>query len=361
MAISAEQIIETFQPLVTLAMGNPKQTADKPCAQENPVANAITYVSDKKTFLILLQSPVNIIVADAKLLADENLAQTSSASSKTILQSKNVYLAMAKINQRYFALPFLREPFHKDKIHPTAVIHPDAKIDSTVIIGPGVVVSANVKIGARTFIGANSVIETNVQIGENCFIQPQVTIGHTVRIGNNVEIKAHSVVGTDGFGFAHDEKGNKTRVPHYGELIIEDNVHIGASVNIDRGTYEPSIIGFGTIIDNHCHLGHNIQVGKNSIMTAGFISAGSAKIGSNVVFGGRSSVNGKVEICDNVTIGGLSGVTNDIKKPGMYGGYPTIEYKSFLKAHASFGSLPRLRRNLSKVMKHLGLKDESES
>lgn len=358
MSISAEQIIQSFQPLVSLAVGDPKQTADKPCAQENPVANGISFVSDKKNFLALLQSPVKIIVADERLLADDKLRDEATASKKTILQSKNVYLSMARINQKFFQLPFLRKPYGEAQVHPSAVIHPQAEVHPSAIVGPNVVIAEGVKIGAHTFIGANSVIEANTTIGENCFIHPLVYIGHTVRIGNSCEIKSHSVIGSDGFGFAHDEKGNKYRVPHYGELIIQDRVHIGANVNIDRGTYEPALIGEGTIIDNHCHFGHNFQIGKNSIITAGFIAAGSVKIGSNVVIGGRSTVNNKVEICDNVTLGGLTGVANDITKPGMYAGYPAIDFKQSLRAQASLGSLPRLRRNLAKVMKHLGIKDD---
>jgi UDP-3-O-[3-hydroxymyristoyl] glucosamine N-acyltransferase len=358
MIVSAEQIVEKLQPLVKFFSGNTKATATKPCAQEAPIADGITYVSDKKTFLTLLQSPVNLIVADAKLLTDEKIAQAGNNSAKTILQSNNVYLAMALINQTFFPIPFVRKPFHKENIHPSAIIHPEAKLAANVVVGPGAVISAGVTIGARTYIGANTVIENNVSIGEECFIHALVAIGHTVRIGNRCEIKPHAVVGSDGYGYAHDEKGNHYRLPHYGELIIEDDVHIGANVNIDRGTYGPAIIRFGTKIDNHCHFGHNVDIGKNNLITAGFISAGSVKIGANAIFGGRTSVNNKVELCDNVTAGGMTVFSNDITKPGMYAGFPATDYKTALRAQASIASLPRLRRNLAKVMKHLGLKED---
>lgn len=360
MAISAEQIIEKFPALITHVAGNPKTQAQKPCAQEAPIENGIAFVGDKKTFQLLLKSPVSVIVADAKIFADPNIVQEVAAANKTILQSKNVYLAMALVNQTFFALPFLRKSFDGKNIHATAVIHPEAEIAASAIISPGVVISAGVKIGARTYVGANTVIENNVSIGEDCFIHSLVTIGHTTRIGHRCEIKPHCVIGSDGYGYAHDEKGNHYKLPHYGELIIEDDVSIGASVNIDRGTYEPAIIGYGTKIDNHCHLGHNIRIGRNNLITAGFIAAGSVKTGDNNIFGGRSSINNKVEICDNVTIGGMTAVTNDITKPGMYAGFPAIDYKLSLRAQASLGSLPRLRRNLSKVMKHLGLSEDKE-
>ena len=102
---------------------------------------------------------------------------------------------------------------------------------------------------------------------------------------------------------------------------------------IDRGTFDVSLIGAGTKIDNHCHFGHNVRIGKNCLITAGFRSAGSITVGDNCIFGGGTAVNGKVELTNNVTIAPLSGVTNDILEPGAYGGYPPIPFKDFLKEH----------------------------
>lgn len=326
------------------------------CSQENPQAHAIVFLSNLENLNSLLNSSVNVIVVPDKAVAKMGKLTTDI----TILSAKNTRLAMARVNTQYFALNFLRAPFAGKALHPTAQISQSAHIASDVIIGPGAVIGENVKIGQGSFIGANSVIETNSVIGENCFIHPLVYIGHSCHIGHRCEIKPHSVIGSDGFGFAEDENGKHIRVPHYGAVIIEDDVQIGANVNVDRGTFEPARIGEGTKIDNHCHFGHNIQIGKNCIITAGMIAAGSVKIGDSCVFGGRCSINGHIEIASKTIVAGLSGINNNVTKGGMYGGYPLIGYKDSLKSLSSLSSVPRLRRNVTRIMKHLGLSSDGD-
>ncbi|MEK6555635.1 MAG: UDP-3-O-(3-hydroxymyristoyl)glucosamine N-acyltransferase [Bdellovibrionota bacterium] len=352
MSISAEQILNEFSSLIAYASGDKKQTAVTPSSQLEPKAQSIVFVSDAKILPSILNSLVNIIVTTPAL------ASEIKSSSKTVLSSKDVYFAMSQVNSKFFPKSFLTKAFEEKAIHSTAIVHPTAQLGAGVILGPGVVISEGCTIGAGTVIGANSVVQHFTTIGENCHINPNVTIGHNVRIGHRCEFKSNSVIGSDGYGYAHDAKGNHYKIPHYGELIIEDDVHVGAVCAIDRGTYEPSVIGAGTKIDNHCHFGHNVRIGKNCLITAGFRSAGSATIGDNCIFGGASSVNGKINICSGVTIAPHSAVTNDITEPGVYGGYPPIPFKEFLKVQASLASLPRIRKNVAKMMKNLGFSEE---
>ncbi len=347
-------LVEKFPNLLSHRAGDLQTVLEGPCSQTHPRAGALAYCSDPEIIESLLKSPVAAIVTSLKL-ADRF---ANAANGKVLFASPNVYLAMAFVNRTFFPVPHLRKPFDGQRIHPTAVIHPLAKVAETAVLGPHVVIHEGSSVGERSFLGAHTVIEADVRIGVDCFIHPLVYVGHSTRIGDRVEIKPHSTVGSDGFGYAHDEKGGHHRLPHYGELIIEDDVHIGANVNIDRGTYEPAVIGRNTKIDNHGHLGHNVRVGENCLITAGIITAGSAVIGNNCVFAGRASVNGHIEITDNVTVGPLSAVTNNIKTPGMYAGFPVIPFKEFLKVQASLASLPRLRKNVAKVLRQLGLQDE---
>ncbi len=141
-------------------------------------------------------------------------------------------------------------------------------------------------------------------------------------------------------------------------MIIEDRVHIGAGVQIDRGTFQDSRIGRDTKIDNHSHFAHNIVIGKNTIIAGGMVAAGSVTIGNYCVFGGRSTLGGHLSIPDKTKIGGLSGITKSIDKPGEYGGFPLEEINASLKTRVAIRKLPEMRKQLRAIMKHLGLKTE---
>jgi UDP-3-O-[3-hydroxymyristoyl] glucosamine N-acyltransferase len=187
-----------------------------------------------------------------------------------------------------------------------------------------------------------------------------VSISPNCQIGARCEIKSNTAIGSYGFGFARDEQGLNHHVPHYGGVIMGDDVHIGSNCSIDGGTFAPSVIGSGTKIDNQCHVGHNATIGKNVIITAGFIMAGSSTIGDNCVFAGSVCVNGHISIAANCTFAPLTAVSSEITEPGVYGGYPPIPFKEHLKAQASLQNLPKMRRSITRILAHLGLK-ESES
>lgn len=354
---SLKLILQTFAELLKAIDGEIDINVNGPCSQDNPQQQSIVFVGDEEHLHKTLKSSAAALVIPAKL---SELAQKSNTAKKTLIASQNTYLSMALVNSHFFALPFLKSTFENQKQHPAAHISKNANVDASAIIGPGAVISDYVKIGKNSYIGANTVIEPHSVIGQDCFIHPQVYIGHNCMIANRVEIKPNSTIGSDGFGYAHDSKGNHYRIPHYGTVIIEEDVHIGANVNIDRGTFEPALIGAGTKIDNHCHLGHNARIGKNCLITAGFICAGSVTIGDNCVFGGRCSINGHITITDNCMFAGMSGISKSVDKPGKYGGFPAIEYSENLKNLSTFTKLTKMRNNLAKVMKQLGL-DEKES
>ena len=356
MAVSAEKLLKDFDDLILHVCGPRDIVAEGPSSQTELLKGSIVFIGEKERLKPALNSQASIIVANPQWAEDF----PKELSDKVLLSSKNTYLAMALVNSKYFSLPFLGQAFEKEKIDPRAQVHPSAELGENTIVGPGAVILQNVVIGPNSFIGANAVIEPNVVIGENTYIHPQVYIGHSTRIGNRVEIKPNSTIGSDGYGYAHDEKGNHYKIPHYGKLIIEDDVHIGANVSIDRGTFESAQIGKGTKIDNHCHFGHNMKIGENCLITAGFMSAGSSQVGNNNVFGGRVSINGHIKVCDNVQVGPLSGVVSDVTKPGAYMGFPLSPFKDALKVQASIPKLPELRKNLAKVMSKLGIKKDNQ-
>jgi UDP-3-O-[3-hydroxymyristoyl] glucosamine N-acyltransferase len=239
--------------------------------------------------------------------------------------------------------------------HPTAVVHPDARIGSDSFLGPYCVIGADAVIGDGCMIGAHSVIENRATLGKRTIIHPHVFVGAACEIGNDCEIHPHTTVGSDGFGYVVDLDGRPRKISHLGNVVIGDNVEIGSGCAIDRATLTSTRIRSGTKLDNICHIAHNCDLGENGFFTAGFMMGGSTKIGRQFVTGGNSVVTAHVTLGDNVNLAGRSSVTHDVPAAGAYGGYPLQPLAEAMKTAVSLGKLNEIRKNLNRVMKHLNL------
>jgi UDP-3-O-[3-hydroxymyristoyl] glucosamine N-acyltransferase len=317
---------------------------------ENALPDSIIFLATPKAVAIGLESAAQVLVVSRKQKAELEPV----LNGRTLLVATNVELAMAKVISAFF-LPTPYTNAALTGIHPTAVVHPSAELGKDVRVGPNAFVGANVKIGAHAFIGACSVIEDESIIGEQTVIHPQVYIGHSTQIGVRCEVHPMTAIGKEGYGYAHDEKGNHYRIPHQGRVILEDDVHVGSSCTIDRATFGETRIGFGTKIDNQIHIAHNCQVGRNALMAGGFAMAGSTKIGNNFVGGGATAVTGHIEICDNVQVAGFSAVSRSITEPGQYGGNPIQPLSDFMKTKAMQTRLAEMYKQLRAISKKLGL------
>lgn len=243
-------------------------------------------------------------------------------------------------------------------IHSTAYVDPSAQIGAKVKIGPHAFVGAHTKIGEGTLIGAQAVIENECRIGPNCIIHPLSFIGANTEMGHSCEIHPQVTIGGDGFGFATDKSGQQNKIPQLGRVVLGDMVEIGANSTIDRATLTETRIQSGTKLDKHVHIAHNCDIGENSLIAGGFFVAGSSKIGKNFMVGGTAVVTDHVNITDNVVLAGRGVVTNDIEKPGAYGGYPLQPLRDSLKTIANLHHLSEMRRQLSLVVKKLGLAED---
>ena len=203
-------------------------------------------------------------------------------------------------------------------------------------------------IAASATIGINSVIGKNVTIGKSSVIYPNVTIYDNSIIGNNVIIQSGAVIGSDGFGLIKDAD-LWVKVPHVGNVLIGNNVEIGANTTIDKGTIDSTIISDNVKIDNLVHVAHNVKIGKNTAIAACVGIAGSTDIGENCTVGGGSGLNGHINIADNVHIHGMTMVTKSIKEPGMYASGTTVEpADSWRKNQARFKELDTLAKLIKK-------------
>jgi len=269
----------------------------------------------------------------------------------TLLIANNVKLAHALIRQRFVD----RDVLHTEwpQIHASAVIHATCEIGEGSRIGPHVVLGENVRIGRETAIMAGTVVEQGATIGDRSVIHPNVTIGYDCEIGNEVIIQSGAVVGTEGYGFAQDEKGRSYRIPQLGRVVIEDRVSIGSGCCIDRATYAATRIGAGTKLDNLCHIAHNVEIGRDCLLTAGFVVAGSTRIGDRVMASGQSGALDHLEICSDVVLVHRAGVTKNIDEPGIYAGLPHQPFASYMRNMAVMKNLSDLHKKVRLLARKL--------
>ncbi|RLC52676.1 MAG: UDP-3-O-(3-hydroxymyristoyl)glucosamine N-acyltransferase [Candidatus Cloacimonadota bacterium] len=238
----------------------------------------------------------------------------------------------------------------KSVISEKAVISETAIIGKNVIIGHNTVIKENVEIGDNSVIEDNCVIGKKVRIGNNCHIYPNTTIYEECIIKNNVIIHAGCVIGADGFGYLPLE-GKQQKIPQIGNVIIENDVEIGANSTIDRATLGSTIIGRGTKIDNLVQIGHNCKIGEDSVICAQVGLAGSTEVGNRVYLAGQVGAAGHLKIDDDAMIGAQSGIYNNIPKNARYLGYPAIDASLQKRIFAVQRKLPEIVKFINKEMK----------
>ena len=211
------------------------------------------------------------------------------------------------------------------------------KIGRKVYVGSGAYLGKRAEIGDYTKIYEQVYIGDDVKIGSKCIIYPGVRIYPGMQIGNNVIIHSNAVIGADGFGFAPLDDGSYKKIEHTGNVIIEDNVEIGANTTVDKSQMGSTIIRSGAKIDNLCQIAHNVEIGENTVMAAQTGIAGSTKIGKHCVLGGQVGIAGHLTIADNTTLAAQTGVISSIKEPGqVLLGSPALPHRQFLRAYTVF-------------------------
>lgn len=273
-------------------------------------AKNIAFFSDEK----LLEDLKNT-KAGAVILKDEHKKYLPSNVSAIL--SKNPYLEMAKLS-KYFA----KEPFDCDK---------EAKIDKNAKIHKSVTIGSNSIVEEGTYIMPGVVIGSNVKIGKNVKIYPNVVIYDDTVIKDNCILQAGVIVGSDGFGYAHTEFGEHIKIYHTGNVILEEDVELGANVTVDRAVFGSTVIGKNTKIDNLVQIAHNCELGESCIMVSQSGLAGSTTLGRNVIMGGQSATAGHLKIGDFAMVAARGGVSKSIEGGKTYGGFPLMLQKDWLK------------------------------
>jgi len=269
----------------------------------NANSGQISYAVSKKYKDLLINSSAGAIIVDESL---------KEHCSTNILLVENVYLAYSILTHKF---KYLQNINHLQSGLEVINSFTDVEISPTCIIGN------NVNIGQNSSIGANCVIEDNVNIGKNSRIESNVTIQKGSQIGKNCVILPGAIIGSEGFGNARDEKNKWNAIAHLGNVVIGDDVSIGANTTIDRGSIDNTEIHNGVKIDNLVHIAHNVVIGEDTAIAATTGIAGTTTIGKRCMIGGMVGIVGHLTITDDVIVNATSTVNRDITKPGVYTGF----------------------------------------
>ena len=292
----------------------------------------------------------------------EDYLYSTSASVVIVNESlelkKPVSATLIRVPDAYSAFAILLEKYQQMKtqqltgIQQPVFIDATAKIGNNVFIGAFTYVSEKAVIGDGVKIFPNTFIGNNAIIGENTILHPGVKICYDSVIGKNVVIHSGTVIGSDGFGFAPQADGSFKKIPQTGNVVIEDNVEIGANAAIDRATIGSTIIKAGAKLDNLLQIAHNVEVGNNTVIAAQAGVSGSTKIGNNVMIGGQAGIVGHLQIADGSKINAQSGVSKSIKTPNTaVTGSPAYDYTSALRSQAVSRKLPELEKRIIELEK----------
>lgn len=300
---------------------------------EHAKSTSLVFVSNKSLFHKALANQARAIILTETLF---NEVQSEVPKNVTIWTTANIHESMSSVLQL-----FDKKLEHLTAgIHPTACIHPTAQVSKTA------------------HIGAYTVIDAHAIIGDEAVLYPHVYIGAYCEIGKRCYISSHVSIGTDGFGFFTDKNSIHHKIPQIGKVVIEDDCEFGSHCAVDRATLTETRIKKGSKFDNFCHIAHNVQIGENAIVAAGFIVAGSTIIGKNLMTSGGVHILGHLKITDNVVLSGRACALQNIEEPGMYGGWPLESHKESIKTHVSIPKIKEIRKQVNTIMKHLNLNTE---
>ncbi len=263
----------------------------------------------------------------------------------------------------YYAFACALELFHPPErpapgVSPAACVHAGATLGKDVSIGPFTVVEDGASIGDRAALLAGVYVGRGASVGEDCLVYPRVTLYHGVRVGKRAILHSGCVIGSDGFGFAPSEKGYR-KIPQVGTVEIGDDVEIGANTTIDRATLGVTRVGRGTKLDNLIQVGHNVVIGRDTVIAAQTGISGSCKVGNRVMIGGQAGLAGHLEVGDGVMLGAKTGVASSIsaKETAAWSGIPAMPHKTWLRMAMLLPSLPELFKRVKRLEKG---KTESE-
>ncbi len=333
-------------------IGDGRAAIDGVAPLEDALPSQISFFSNRKYRKAFEATRAGAVIVEAGAAAPPG---------RTLLAVENAYLAFAKIST-LFHPP--REPL--PEISPQAVVHPSAKVHPSAQVMPGACIGPAAEIGPRTIVFPGARVGQEARVGADCLVYHNAVIRERCVVGDRVILQPGCVIGSDGFGYALDMKGDghgprHFKVPQAGIVIVEDDVEIGANSCVDRATLGVTRIGRGAKIDNLVQIAHNVEVGPLSILASQVGVAGSTKLGMGVVAWGQVGIVGHLTIGDRAEFAAQSGVAHDVEAGAHLAGSPAKPDVQWARNSAVFDRLTEMRRELRELRKELdALRAEKE-
>ena len=318
-------------------IGNPDAVVFKLAKIEEGTEGSLTFLANPKYVNFIYTTQATITIVNNDFVPENELATT-------LIKVDDAYQSFSKLLEYYNQVKLM-----KSGIEQPSVISENVTYGEQLYLGSFSYVGKNVTIGNNVKIYPNCFIGDNVSIGDNCIFFAGVKIYSETEIGNNCNFHSGCVVGSDGFGFAPTEEGTYNKIPQIGNVIIEDDVEIGANTTIDRATLGITLIRKGVKLDNHIQIAHNVEIGENTVIAAQTGIAGSTKIGSNCLIGGQVGIAGHLTIGNNVRVQAQSGIGKNIPDGEIIQGSPAFNYSDFSKSYVHFRNLPKIVSDLEEL------------
>jgi UDP-3-O-[3-hydroxymyristoyl] glucosamine N-acyltransferase len=315
-------------------VGNPDAEVFKLSKIEEGTEGSLTFLANPKYLNYIYSTQATITIVN-------NTFEPEQEIKTTLIKVEDAYKSFSKLLEYYNQVKLMKSGIEQPSVISDGVTYgPDLYLGSFCYVGKNVTIGKNVKIYPNTFIG------DNVSIGDNCVFFAGVRVYSETEIGNNCTIHSGTIIGSDGFGFAPQEDGTYVKVPQIGNVIIEDDVEIGACTTVDRATLGSTIIRKGVKLDNHIQVAHNVEIGENTVIAAQTGIAGTTKIGKNCLIGGQVGFAGHLVIGDGVKIQAQSGIGKNLEAGEVVQGSPAFNYGDFAKSFVQFRNLPKIVSDL---------------
>ena len=338
MKFTAEQIAGILEGDI---VGNPSVEVFKLAKIEEGTKGSLTFLANPKYTNFIYDTKASATIVNKDFVPEYDL-------TTTLIKVEDAYKAFSKLLEYYNQVKM-----NKFGVEQPSFVSESSSYGENIYLGAFSYIGENVKIGNNVKIYPNSYIGDNVVIKDNVIIFSGVKIYSDTIIGNNCIINSGAVIGADGFGFTPNEEGEYIKVPQTGNVILEDNVDIGAATTIDRATLGSTIIRKGVKLDNHIQIAHNVEIGKNTVIAAQTGIAGSTKIGENCQIGGQVGIAGHLIIGNGVKIQAQSGIGRNVKDNELLQGSPAFTYGDFSKSYVYFKNLPKIIKTVNDIEKKL--------
>lgn len=336
MKFSAKQIANLVKGKV---IGNPDEEVSYISKIEDGLPGTLTFLGGEKYQEFLKGNKASIILISQKLIPKD------ISGLPTIISVEDAYSAFNQLLRFYNSMKV-----SKTGIEAPVFMSENAVLGKDLYIGAFAYIGSKVKIGDNSKIYPQAYLGDNVSIGENCFIGPGVKIYNNCVIGNNCVIHGGTVIGADGFGFSPTSEGYE-KVPQLGNVVIEDNVEIGANCTIDRATIGSTLIRKGVKLDNLIQIAHNVEIGEHTVIASQAGVAGSSKVGKWSMVGGQVGISGHLKIGNKVILQAQSGITNNVDDNERLFGSPAIKYIKYQKSFVYFKQFPEIIKRIEKLEK----------